>query len=111
MPREIQFKAENIMIFGILLGPNEVHLHYINYYLASIVNKLHWFWDGVQISTYENPSGKIIQAALILCLCDISAARKLCGYTSALVACYCCKKKVQYENRHYYFEGINDINA
>ena len=60
LPRELRFKAENIMILGILPGPNEVHLHYINHYLAPIVDELCRFWDGVQISTYENPSGKII---------------------------------------------------
>jgi len=74
LPRELRFKAENIMILGILPGPNEVHLHYINHYLAPIVDELCRFWDGVQISTYENPSGKIIRAALILCSCDIPAA-------------------------------------
>jgi hypothetical protein len=48
------------MILGILPGPNEVHLHHINHYLVPIVDELCRFWDGVQISTFENPSGKII---------------------------------------------------
>ncbi|CAG8773508.1 13681_t:CDS:2, partial [Ambispora leptoticha] len=54
LPRELRFKAENIMILSILPGPK------------------------------KNPSGKIIWTALILCLCDIPAAQKLCGYISAL---------------------------
>ena len=40
LPRELRFKAENIMILGILPGPNEVHLHCINHYLVLIVDEL-----------------------------------------------------------------------
>ncbi|CAG8579143.1 6161_t:CDS:2, partial [Ambispora leptoticha] len=86
LPRELRFKAENIMILDILP-------------------------DGVQISTYENLSEKIIWAALILYSCDIPAAQKLCGYISALVSCYQCEKKAQYEDRHHHFGGIDDMRA
>ena len=36
----IYFKQENMLILGILLGPNEVSLHQINHYLALIIDEL-----------------------------------------------------------------------
>ena len=35
LPRDIRFKRENLIIIGILPGPNEVSLHKINHYLAN----------------------------------------------------------------------------
>ena len=60
LPRKLQFKAENILILGILPGSNEVHLYHINHYLVLVVDKLLWFWDSIQISTYKNSSKKTI---------------------------------------------------
>ena len=37
---DIRFKRENMLILGILPGPNEVSLHKINHYLAPIVDEL-----------------------------------------------------------------------
>jgi len=40
LPRDIQFKHENILILEILSGPNEASLHRINYYLSLIITEL-----------------------------------------------------------------------
>lgn len=41
--------------------------------------------DGVTLNcTHEFPDGRNIRAALILILCNIPAARKICGHISAV---------------------------
>ncbi|EXX62931.1 hypothetical protein RirG_157130 [Rhizophagus irregularis DAOM 197198w] len=51
LPQDMRFKRENMLVLGLLPGPNEVSLHQINHYLAPIVNKLVLLWDGV---TFDN---------------------------------------------------------
>ena len=77
LPQDMRFRRENMLILGILPGPNEVSLHKINHYLAPIVNELESLWRGITLNrTYECQNGKRIHAALILISCDIPAARK-----------------------------------
>ena len=66
LPRDIRFRRENLLLLGLLPGPNEVSLHKINHYLAPIVNELESLWNGVTLNTNECPEGKRIRAALIL---------------------------------------------
>lgn len=40
LPREDRFQPENILLLGLLPGPQEVGLHQINHYLAPIVDQL-----------------------------------------------------------------------
>ena len=80
LPRDMQFKRENMLVLGLLPGPNEVSLHQINHYLAPIVNELRLLWDGVTFdNTFEYQELRKIRAALILILCDIPATRKYVG--------------------------------
>jgi hypothetical protein len=37
LPWDMRFKRENMLVLGLLSGPNEVSLHQINHYLAPIV--------------------------------------------------------------------------
>lgn len=109
LPRDMRFRRENMLILGILPGPNEVSLHKINHYLAPIVDELGSFWRGVTLNrTFECREGKRIRAALILVSCDIPAARKICGHVSALVSCHRCEKKANYENGQHNFAGMNE---
>src|SRR5881394_1321556 len=87
LPRDIQFKRENILILELLPGSDEISLHKINYYLAPIVDNLISLWEGVTLNQmYEyRQEGKRICAAPILVSCDILAARKICDHISALV--------------------------
>jgi hypothetical protein len=110
LPRDIRFKRENLLILGLLPGPNEVSLHKINHYLAPIVDELESLWRGVTLDrTFEFPDGKEIRAALTLVSCDIPAARKLCGHVSALVSCHRCEKRANYENHHHNFAGMAEM--
>ena len=89
LPRDMWFKRENMLLLGLLPGPNEVSLHKINHYLAPIVNELQLLWSGLTLDrTFEYPQGRKIRAALILVSCDIPAARKICGHILALVSCH-----------------------
>src|SRR4051812_22786127 len=96
---EIHFKHENILILNILPESNKPSLHKINHYLSSIVDNLDSLWCEIAVYlTAKCSEGKIIQVALILVSCDISAIRKVCGHISAFVSYYCCKKKANYVN-------------
>jgi hypothetical protein len=107
--RNIRFQPKNMLILGILPGPNEVSLHKINHYLSPIITDLESLWGGMTLDhTYECSSGKVIRAALIIASCDIPAARKLCGHVSALVSCHRCEKKANYANNQHNFGGISN---
>src|SRR5438270_8946209 len=59
-----------------------------------MVDELESLWSGMTLNrTYEYREGRQIRAALILVSCDIPAARKICGYISALAACHRCEKR------------------
>ena len=45
----MRFKPENMLILGLMPGPNEASLHQINYYLAPIVDQFQSFWKGVTL--------------------------------------------------------------
>jgi hypothetical protein len=100
-----------MLILGLLPGLTEVSLHKINHYLSPIVRELESLWRGITINrTFECQNGREIRAALILVLYDISAARKLCGHVSAIVSCYQCEKKANYENNHHNFAGMDNMD-
>jgi hypothetical protein len=111
LPRDIRFKRENLLLLGLLPGPNEVSLHKINHYLAPVVDELKSFWIGIALDrTYEHRNGKNIRAALILISCDIPAARKICGHVSALVSCHRCEKTANYEDHQHNFAGMENMS-
>jgi len=111
LPYDIQFKRENLLLIGLLPGPNEVSLHKINHYLAPIVDELQSLWNGLTLDrTFEHPEGRKIHAALILVSCDIPAARKICGHVSALVSCHRCHKHANYEDNQHNFAGMQNMD-
>ncbi|CAB4444917.1 unnamed protein product [Rhizophagus irregularis] len=111
LPRDMRFKRKNMLVLGLLPGPNEVSLHQINHYLAPIVNELVLLWDGVTFNnTFEYQEPRKIRAALILISCNIPAARKICGHISALLSCYRCEKKANYENHKHNFAGMDNMS-
>ena len=110
LPRNIRFQPKNMLILGILPGPNEVGLHKINHYLSPIITDLESLWEGMALNrTHEHPNGKVIRAALMIASCDIPAARKLCGHVSALASCHRCEKKSNYVDNHHNFGGMGDM--
>ncbi|CAB4431022.1 unnamed protein product [Rhizophagus irregularis] len=111
LPRNERFKPSNILTIALIPGPNEPSLHYINHYLAPIVDQLLELWNGIELSGTYKSTNKPIRAAVICCSCDIPAARKLCGYISARVACHRCLKKAQFNDRNQpNFGGFDNID-
>ena len=112
LPRSERFKPSNILTMALIPGPNEPSLHHLNHYLSPIIDQLIELWNGVELSaTYESSTGKNIRAAVICCSCDIPAARKICGFISARVACHRCLKRAQVDDRNQpNFGGFEDID-
>ncbi|CAG8759381.1 11387_t:CDS:2, partial [Funneliformis caledonium] len=107
LPRKLHFNTENMLILGLMLGPNEASLYQINHYLAPIVDQLLVFWNGIILEqTFEHSTGRLIKCAVIAYCCDIPAARKLCGHISANVYCHRCIKVARNRN----FSGIDNID-
>ncbi|GBB90189.1 hypothetical protein RclHR1_17070008 [Rhizophagus clarus] len=72
----------------------EVKLYKINNYLASIVDELLEFWDGVNLPSTNNfPADRNIRMAIICYNNDVPATRKLGGHILALVGYHRCYKK------------------
>jgi Transposase family tnp2 len=99
LPRKERFKPSNIITLAIIPGPHEPKLHAFNHYLYPIINQLLELWSGYMIKTFEYPTGRLIKGAVICCANDVPAARKLCGFISARVACYRCKKTANYKDK------------
>ena len=107
LPRSIRYKLENIIIVGIIPGPNEPHS--INPYLRPMVTELLQFWTGVKLPVYTS-SGvgeEVVRCALLCVCCDLPAGRKTCGFLSynARLGCSKCLKEfpgsIKEKNRDY----------
>jgi len=112
LPRNERFKPSNILTLALIPGPKEPALHHLNHYLAPLVDQLIKLWNGVNLETFEHSSGKTIRGAIICCSCDIPAARKLCGYISARIACHRCLKYANFDDRNQpNFGGMADMDS
>lgn len=113
LPRNERFKPSNILTLALIPGPKEPKLHHLNHYLAPLIDQLIELWHGIDLSeTFENPNGEKIRGAIICCSCDIPAARKLCGYISARIACHRCLKHASFDDRNQpNFGGLADIDS
>jgi hypothetical protein len=91
LPRDQRFKAENVMLVGIIPGPHEPKLT-INSYLKPLVTELNILWkDGIQVEPPGSRRAKVFHAALLCVGCDVPAARKVCGFTGH-GSCHGCSK-------------------
>ncbi len=77
LPRELRYKRENILIVGIMPGPNEPSKD-INTYLEPLVIEMEKLWNGTSITV--NNKTIVIRAAIFCIACDIPAARKVGGF-------------------------------
>ena len=76
-PRSERFRRENLILAGIIPGPNEPK-YVMNTYLTPLIKDLKDLWTGVEI---DLPNGtKLVRAALLCTGCDIPASKKLCGF-------------------------------
>jgi len=80
LPRSERFKPENVIIVGMIPGPNEPKGH-INTFLQPLVDELIDLWDGVILENKQCLGGMFkIRVALLALCCDVPAARKCGGF-------------------------------
>ena len=92
LPRNLMFRRENIIVCGIISGPNEPRSH-INSYLEPTVDDLTCLSKGVFMNGYLGVRVKIF--AFLMCLdCDIPSPRKCGGFVghNAVKGCSRCLK-------------------
>ena len=95
LPRNDRFREENIILVGMIPGPNQPKDD-INTYLAPLVRELHVLFQGI---TFQNPSTTLgfstLRAVMACIACDIPATRKVCGFSSfnATYGCFKCMKR------------------
>ena len=91
LPRSIRYKSENVIIIGIIPGPNEPKQH-INSYLGPLVSELLELQNG---QWYETSVGRqFIKCAMVGLASDIPATRKAAGFVghNAIKGCSRCLK-------------------
>ena len=90
LPRKERYLQENIILLGVIPGPNEPPYN-INSFLQPFVHELCKLWQGVIMTTNEGIN-VLVRAALLCCACDIPAARKVCGFVghNGLKGCSKC---------------------
>lgn len=92
LPREERYTPDNILLVGVIPGPNEPK-RTMNSYLDPLVKELNELWKGVIMqSALGNPV--LVRSALICTACDIPASRKISGFDghNAHRACSRCLK-------------------
>ena len=92
LPRAERYKQENVILIGLIPGPQEPK-HDINSYLELMVDELLELWNGVEIDI-RNVGKRIVRCALLCVACDLPAGRKVCGFLghNARYGCLRCYK-------------------
>jgi hypothetical protein len=101
LPRKLRFKMENIILIGMIPGPNEPDADGLVHYIRPLVDELIQLWtNGVTVMT--NGSKVCIRVALMCIAADIPAARKLCGFLghNAKMGCSRCTKEFKTGKLH-----------
>lgn len=110
LPRELRNLRENLLLVGLMPGPKEPSTFHMNSYLKCLVDELLMLIPGVLIQTKYHGI-QLVKAALTLVSCDLPAARKLVGFTSAtsMNACHKCNKQFERldEDRRINFSDFN----
>lgn len=94
LPRKERYKRENLLLIGLLPGPQEPK-HDINTYLNPLVLELQQFLKGVNVTIPQKSTQKLVKCALLCVSCDIPAGRKVCGFMghNARLGCSRCSKE------------------
>lgn len=88
LPRAERFLEENMILIGVLPGPEETSRTQLQGALAPLRDELLELFAGVALK----PDGPSVRAFLFTVVCDIPAARMTCGFareTSAFGCPYC----------------------
>jgi hypothetical protein len=103
LPPSMRYKPENMFLAGVIPGPNEPPLTALNHYLTPLMDEMLAFWEpGIKLSkTYNYPMGRLVLCALVAVICDLIAAKKIAGFTSAThehfcAVCHCTRSKHTY---------------
>ncbi len=82
LPRHERYKDENVKLAGIIPGPKEPK-HNINTFLAPLVKGINTLYDGVTFQNSSSIAGYTTIRSVIGCVvCDLPAARKVCGFAN-----------------------------
>lgn len=105
LPRVVRFKRENVILFGVIPGPNEPS-HTINSYLSPLVADLKQLWKGIKFKLPGGSDTAVFRCALLGVACDLPAGRKTCGFLSysANLGCSRCFQHFSrgFGKRNYY---------
>ncbi len=108
LPRKERFLSENVIVAGVIPGPNEPKKT-INTFLGPLVDELLQLWEGVVMKA-SNGSFVLVRAVLSCVACDIPAARKVCGFLgqNGRLGCSICLKQFPTESfgQHPDFSGF-----
>ena len=89
-PPALRFLFRNMYLAGVIPGPGKPSLDQINHVLSLLVSELLDFWKGVFYTiTFASASGLLAKGALIPLVCDMLAARQLCGLGSPTSTWFC----------------------
>lgn len=109
LPREQQYKMENIILISIIPGPREPK-HTINSFLAPLVEELRDLWNGISVTIGTSPKRTIMVRLAVMCIaCDIPAVRKMCGFAghSACLGCSKCKHRFEQKSWGMDYSGFD----
>ena len=92
LPRSVRYRSENIILAGLIPGPDEPELD-LNSFLKPLVEELQALWGGIDMPCASGMTRKV-RCALLCVACDLPAGRKVCGFLSytAKYGCSFCKK-------------------
>ena len=80
LPRRLRFREENVMLLGLIPGPDEPSLT-VNSFIRPIVDDLKSLNNGILLQD-GSPRGNIYKLRLFGCSSDLRATRKLGGFLS-----------------------------
>lgn len=110
LPPHLRYRSENILLAGIIPGPNEPPITAINHFLRPIVNDFLTMWSpGIYYSrTDGHRNGRLVRCAIVCIVCDLPAARKTTGFVSFAHNHFCaiCECTLK-ENGYYDFNSAS----
>ena len=113
LPRTECYKMENIILVGIMPGPQEPKKN-INFFLKSLVDDLIKLYHGIKLENSNSIFKETTIRAILSCIiCDMPATRKVCGFLSyhARFGCSKCLKeftKDRFDSKQD-FSGYNEF--
>ena len=113
LPRQVRSKRENIILVGLIPGPDEPK-HDINTYLEPLVEELLLFWKGLRLKVAVSSGFQdlVVKCVLLCVACDLPAVRKVCGFLScnAAFGCSKCMKRFPGSVGNMNFSGFDRSN-